>query len=46
MEYTKVSVRTEVEIVVLLNNIWGKKDTPTANTSILITYKINLFYFS
>lgn len=25
MEYTKVSVRIEVEIVVLLNNIWGKK---------------------
>lgn len=45
MEYTKVSVRIEVEIVVLLNDIW-KKDTPTENTSILITYKINLFYFS
>lgn len=27
MEYTKVSVRIEVEIVVLLNNIWEKKDT-------------------
>lgn len=45
MEYTKVSVRIQVEIVVLLDDIW-KKDTPTANTSILINYKINLFYFS